>query len=230
MSRTHTRLCLAAVAIAAGSGVSAYAQDAGPDYFFKLRGQAGLNGDMGLRNGMGMGAGANLKLGPGQLGLEFSYLYNPGKIFRADIPANTIGDTASNSVLTQKHQTNMVGVRASYSMPLQDGWSWQAGLGLYQTKARMETIGDFQAAATVDGTWTIVTEKTALAFQPFAGVSYQFPEAATLEFNLVYSTYKTPDVTPVFVPGAANYARVHPVFGDKTVSNLRLEINYVFHF
>ncbi len=231
MNRFFSRLGFIAVALVAGSGVVAQAQDTGtPEFFFKLRGQAGVASTQGLRNGMGMGAGANLKFGAGKLGLELSYLNNPGKIFRADIPANTIGDNQSNSVFTQKHQANMLGVRGSYSMPLEGGWSWQAGLGLYRAKASMESIGDFQAGTTVDGTWTSVTEKSSICFQPFGGVSYKFPEAGSLEFNLVFSSYKTPDVTASFTPAGTSYNRVKPVFGDKTVSNLRLEINYVFHF
>ena len=230
MSRTHSRLCLAAVAIAASSGVVAYAQDAGPDYFFKMRAQAGFSQDLGLQNAIGIGWGANFKSGAGQFGLELSYHYNPGVIFRAAIPANTLGANQLNSVMTQKLQTNMVGARASYSMPIDAGWSWQAGFGIYGAKARMETIGDFQVGATVDGAWTIVTEKSSLAFQPFGGVSYQFPESASLEFNIVYVTYDTPNVTAAFAPGAGAYNRVTPVLGDKTVSNFRFEFNYVFHF
>jgi hypothetical protein len=37
-------------------------------------------------------------------------------------------------------------------------------------------------------------------------------------------------VTATYVNTAADYNRALPVFGDRSVTNLKLEITYVFHF
>jgi hypothetical protein len=133
--------------------------------------------------------------------------------------------------MTQKHEANMLGVRGSYAMPLATDWTWHAGLGLYRVKARMETIGDFEASATTDGAWTTTMEKSTFMVQPFVGVGFKVTPSASLEFNLAYSNFKALDVAAQFnAKTAPSYGRVIPVFGEKSVGNVQLEITYVFHF
>jgi len=236
MNRNLKRLCLATIV---SFGASLAAQDtAGPDYFFKMRGQAGLNGDSGYRNAFGVSAGTSVNYAGGKVGVEAIYTYNPGSIFRADFPAemNFPGDnvpppTQLNSVLTQKHQADFLGLRVFYGQAINDTWGWQAGLGFYHVKARMESIGDFEFTGQgVDGAWTTVSDRSGKIIEPFVGLTYRLSESGSLEFNATMTTFKTPDVTPVYTQGAPDYERVTPVYGDKTVSNIRLEISYVFHF
>jgi opacity protein-like surface antigen len=208
---------------------------AAPDFFFKMRGEAGATATSGYRNSYGFGAGANLDMGGGNsLGLELSYNFNPGTIYRCDLPANTLGITQDNSVLTQKHSAEMLGARASYSMPIDESWSWHAGLGLYHSKATMETVGDFEGGIVTsgpDGAWTTTAQKSSLMIEPFVGLDLKLTESGSVAFELAYQSFKTPDVAPSY--GAAtlpDYQRVTPVWGTKTVSTPKLVITYVFHF
>jgi hypothetical protein len=229
MNRNLKYLCLATLA---SLGMSLAAQDAaGPEYFFKMRAQAGATATSNLRNGIGFGAGANHKMAGGQLSWEVGYTYVPGNIFRNDIPVNTLGNTQANSVITEKHSADQLGVRVAYGTELGGDWSWHVGGGLYHTKARMETVGDLEhGARIVDGAWTTTTEKSTFSIQPFIGANYKLSESGSLEFNLIASTFKTPTVTATYVNTAADYNRALPVFGDRSVTNLKLEITYVFHF
>ena len=203
----------------------------GPDYFFKMRGEAGATTTAGYRNSFGVGAGANLDMGHGNaLGLELGYGYMPGNIFRIGIPANTIGATDLNSMITEKHSAEALGARANWTTAIDADWSWHFGLGLYAVKATMESVADFEGTLKTDGGWTTSVQKSTVMVEPFIGVGYKVTQSGSLEFDLAYSSFKTPDVSPVFTPAGANYHRVAPAWGEQKVSNAKLVITYVFHF
>ena len=207
-----------------------------PDYFFKMRGEAGATATAGYRNSFSLGAGANLDMGGAKtLGLEVGYMFNPGSIYRTDLPANNLGINQGNSYLTQKHSAEGLGVRATFNMPIDETWSWHAGMGLYHLKATMETLGAFDGQnsgmTTPDGAWTTSVQKSSLMIEPYVGVGLKLTESGSLEFDLAYSNFKTPDVTPsINAKTLPDYQRVTPVWGDKSVGTAKLLITYVFHF
>lgn len=228
MKILNTTICLGLI----GLGTALVAQEAaGSDYFFKIRAQAGLQSKDGLMNGMGIGAGYAFPLGPGKLSLELGYTYLPGKIFRGDIPTNSLGADQMNSVYTKKYQVDMLGIRGAYVGSINSDWSWNAGIGLYNAKARMETVATFwPGTGDIDGAWTTTREKSGITFIPFAGVTWRLSESGSLDFAITAYNFKLPDVNPAFHPTGGDYARVLPVWGDKSYSDVKLEIAYVFHF
>ena len=235
MLRKSLTLGRVAALLAFGSGAVLMAQSTDDvDPFMKLHFQAGSKTDQGQRNGFGFGFGANIKVGAGTLGFEASYTTTPGQITRADIPANTLNYNQSNSVITKKHTTELLGARISYGMSINENWAWHIGVGLAHVKDRLETVGDFEGSALspdgLDGVWNADSEKSSFSAAPFVGLNYKLSSSGSLEFNVIFMNNKRADVTPVFAPSAPAYRRVTPSYGSSSYSDARLEVGYTFHF
>lgn len=209
----------------ASLGGTLSAQEADLAFNMKLRAVAGTQTKEGQLNGFGITFGATKKALGGQLNFEFGYTYLPGTLLRADLSGNSVGVTNANSVISKKHTLDTLGVRAAYGQELNDTWSWHAGVAVNRNKARMETIGDLEGTSGYLGGWTTNREESGVSLQPYAGVAMKMSDSGSLELNLAAYNYKLADVTPAYKAGS-----VSPAWGNKSISDVKLEFAYVFHF
>jgi hypothetical protein len=243
MNHTILRLGTISALMALGGAAALKAQSADTyDPFMKLHVQAGSKTDEGQRNAFGVGFGTNVKLGTGSLGLELAYLYTPGQETRGAInPPSGVPANQTNSVYTLRHSTDAIGLRASYSQPFAEEWSWQVGAGVMHTKDRLETIGDFEYtpgtagtgyayAGYANGTWNNTPEKSGFSFQPYAGVIWRLSDSGSLEFNVTAVSVQRQEAAPVFTGSSVSYAGVLGSFPSKSYTDVRLEVGYTFHF
>lgn len=234
LARTGALLLIAASFLAAA--------DQGPDVSFKVRTAFNVSdgpppNDNLQTSALGFGLNIGWSLGPGKLNTELGYFYKPGRQYRADVSAPA--DPAT-SVDSRRNSLTSVNLRLSWEAPLNDTWSWQAGVMAGMSRFRHEYFGDIaDTNFTFEDTYNGTPTKSQFSASPFIGVSYKVSEASSLELNIISVSYKS--INFVHTPGAAivsgdpNHPGDHLVYaGDHLESSSRnsvhFEIGYAFHF
>jgi hypothetical protein len=221
------KLKLATVALLVAGGLSAADRQA--SFGLKMRAQGGLQTEDGMRNGFGFGGSFAMPLGPGELAAELGYQYFSGSQYLEPIKPGPYPLSSANSIDSRKNSADGLALRLSFGMPISQGWGWQIGGSVSKLKGRHESTANWGAAAAYGG-WAMVSEKSAITLSPFAGLTFDLSERGRLELNALLASYKMPTVEPGYPAGATGFNRVVPVYGDKSINKLKIELTYGFRF
>jgi len=244
VTKLSTLSRIAVLALAAGTLAQAQDADKGLSAEFKLRtGYAlGSNDDHLANRTVGFGLNFGYGLSFGRLSAEVGFQYKPGDQYllaMSSIPSATGAPRPdpAYSVDSRKNTLSGVTLRLGIERGIADSWGWKAGLQLGGARFRQEYLGDVGDTgwSKYEDTYNGTPTKSDLGLAPFAGISYRFNQASSLEVNLINITYKR--INYVHVAGAVLGTSSAPgnstlldYLETRTKNGLHVEVGYVFRF
>lgn len=194
------------LALCAAAPLMAQAPDLESAFKVRFGLQAGSVND-GLTNRlMGFGLEVATPAFGGAVFGELGYQFKPGTQYRRDLSgmARTAGTTLNpaQSVESVKNSVQGAYLRLGYEGALSEALAWRAGLQLGGSSFRHEYVGQVTDGteggaapknATYQDTYFGTPSKSAIAFSPFAGLSYRINAMSKVEFGVLLMGYKALD-------------------------------------
>jgi len=152
------------------------------------------------QSSIGFGFNVGYASSVGKWGVELGYYYKTGDQYiqpvDTHVPDGLSPVDTNYSGDSRRNQLDGLTVRLSFEKPIDEIWSWQAGLMLGGTRFKHEYVGDVCSqdwTSTNHESWrdtySGTPTKGGLKISPYAGVSFAVSDHSSIELNVLVLNY-----------------------------------------